>query len=203
MWRKEGGFMYRRTRLAICGFMGVVLLYPLFYSSSFAYEKIADFIIKASPGAPATAIPEEFLRSGSDDDYGYAYEGYMDGFKIICRTKSGRVKSIHAQKQFNTADLSAEHTYYNILGSVLNKLIKKYNGTLYVEKGRGETTDKVPYDFGEYCYYTALKGEGKTVKSKDFNLGFWYDLGIWKRCDNDKYNGSNPGTIIIEFKPTN
>jgi hypothetical protein len=190
-----------KTPMITFAIAGMIMLSPQFSSPSFAFEKIVDFILKANPGAPASAIPEDFLKSGTDDDYGYAYEGYIDGFKIICRTKNGKVKSIHAQKQFNTSDLSAEHTYYNILGNVLNKLMKRYNGTLFNEKGRGETTDKVPYDFGEYCYYTALKGEGKTIKSKEFNLGFWYDLGIWKRCDNDRYNGSNPGTVIIEFKP--
>jgi len=172
-------------------------------STALAYERIVNFILNASPGSPASAIPEEFIRSGSDDDYGFAYEGYLDGFKIICRSKGGKVKTIHAQKQFSTSDLTAEHTYYNILGSVLSKLIKKYNGTLVSEKGRGETTDKVPYEFGDYCFFTALRGEGKTIKSKEYNLGFWYDLGIWKRCDNDKYNSSIPATVIIEFKPTN
>ena len=190
-----------KTLMIIYAVAGMVLFSPQFSSTSFAFEKIVDFILKANPGAQASAIPEDFIKSGSDDDYGYAYEGYIDGFKIICRTKSGKVKSLHAQKEFNTSDVSAEHTYYNILGNALGKLMKRYNGTLFVEKGRGESTDKVPYDFGEYCYYTALKGEGKTIKSKEFNLGFWYDLGIWKRCDNDKYNGSNPGTVIIEFKP--
>jgi len=180
-----------------------LLLTPYFNSRAWASEKIADFILRVNPGVPATAISEDFIRSGSDDDYGYAFEGYVDGFKIICRTKNGKVKSVHAQKQFNTADLSAEHTYYNILGNVLSKLLKKFSGTLVNEKGRGESTDKVPYDFGEYCYYTALKGEGKTIKSREFNLGFWYDLGIWKRCDNDKYNSSNPASVIIEFKPVN
>jgi hypothetical protein len=196
----EEQFMKNR-KLIIYLIIGAVLFFSQNTTAS-AYENIVDFILHASPGSPASTIPDDFLRSGSDDDYGYAYEGYIEGFKIICRTKNGRVKSVHAQKQFNTADLSTEHTYYNILGNVLNKLIKKYNGTLVNEKGRGESTDKVPYDFGEYCYYTALRGEGKTIKSKDFNLGFWYDLGIWKRCDNDKYNSSNPGTVIIEFKPT-
>jgi hypothetical protein len=194
--------MRYKTLIIIYAVVLFVFFLPQFNSAASAFDNIADFILKAYPGASASAIPEDFLRSGSDDDYGYAYEGYIDGFKIICRTKNGKVKSIHAQKQFNTSDLSAEHTYYNLLGSVLSKLMKRYNGTLFIEKGRGETTDKVPYDFGEYCYYTALKGEGKTIKSKDFNLGFWYDLGIWKRCDNDKYNSSNPGTVIIEFKPT-
>jgi hypothetical protein len=182
---------------------GIMLISLQINSTAFAYEKIADFILKAYPGGPATAISDDFLKSGSDDDYGYAYEGYIDGFKIICRTKNGRIKSVHAQKQFNTGDLSAEHTYFNILGSVLNKLMRRYNGTLVNEKGRGESTDKVPYDFGDYCYYTALKGEGKTIKSKDYKLGFWYDLGIWKRCDVDSYNSSNPGTVIIEFRPNN
>jgi len=180
-----------------------MFLSPLLTSTSLANENIVNFILRVNPGAAASAIPDDFIRSGSDDDYGYAYEGYIDGFKIICRTKSGIIKLVHAQKQFNTADLSAEHTYFNLLGKVLNKLIKKYNGTLVTEKGRGESTNKVPHDFGEYCYYTALKGEGKTIKSNEFNLGFWYDLGIWKRCDNDKYNSSNPGTVIIEFKPVN
>lgn len=180
-----------------------MFLSPLLTSTSLANENIVNFILRVNPGAAASAIPDDFIRSGSDDDYGYAYEGYIDGFKIICRTKSGVIKLVHAQKQFNTADLSAEHTYFNLLGKVLNKLIKKYNGTLVTEKGRGESTNKVPHDFGEYCYYTALKGEGKTIKSNEFNLGFWYDLGIWKRCDNDKYNSSNPGTVIIEFKPVN
>ncbi|PKN19012.1 MAG: hypothetical protein CVU71_09535 [Deltaproteobacteria bacterium HGW-Deltaproteobacteria-6] len=180
---------------------GLMLFSPLHCIAAFANEKMVDFILKTYPGGSASLIPEDFFKSGSDDDYGYAYEGYIDGFKIICRTKGGKIKSVHAQKQFNTGDLSAEHTYFNILGGVLNKLIKKYNGTLVNEKGRGENTDKVPYDYGEYCYYTALKGEGKTIKSKDFKLGFWYDLGIWKRCDNDGYNSSNPGNVIIEFRP--
>ncbi len=183
--------------------LAALLLAPQVNSPAWASEKIADFILKVNPGSPAAAIPEDFIRSGSDDDYGFAFEGYIDGFKIICRAKNGKVKSVHAQKQFNTADLSAEHTYYNILGIVLNKLMKKFSGTLVKEKGRGESTDKVPYDFGEYCYYTALKGEGKTIKSREFNLGFWYDLGIWKRCDNDKYNSSSPASVIIEFKPAN
>jgi hypothetical protein len=195
--------MRYKNLMVIMAIVGMMLSFPQFNSTASAYETIADFILKVNPGAAAAAIPEDFLRSGNDDDYGYAYEGYVEGFKIICRTKSGRVKSVHAQKQFNTADLSAEHAYYNILGNVLIKLLKKYNGSLFDEKGRGENTSKVPYDFGEYCYYTALKGEGKTIKAKDFNLGFWYDMGIWKRCDNDKYNSSTPATIIIEFKPVN
>lgn len=195
--------MKLKTFTFACALAAVISFLPQLISTSLAYEKIANFIINASPGSPASAIPEDFIRSGSDDDYGFAYEGYLDGFKIICRSKGGKVKTIHAQKQFNTSDLAAEHTYYNILGSVLNKLIKKYNGTLVAEKGRGETTDKAPYEFGDYCFFTALKGEGKTIKSREYNLGFWYDLGIWKRCDNDKYNSSNPATVIIEFKPTN
>jgi hypothetical protein len=195
--------MKYKTVLIIFAITGMIMFFSQFNSTAFASEKIVDFILKVNPGAPATAIPEDFLRSGSDDDYGYAYEGYIDGFKIICRAKSGRVKSVHAQKEFNTADYSAEHTYYNILGNVLSKLMKKYNGTLFVEKGRGESTDKMPYDFGEYCYYTTLRGEGKTIKTKEFNLGFWFDLGSWKRCDNDKYNSSNPGKVIIEFVPAN
>ncbi|HOC58777.1 MAG: hypothetical protein KBA28_01105 [Syntrophaceae bacterium] len=182
---------------AICG---AVMFLPTVNKTVWADEKIIDFIIKASPGGQASVIPEDFLRTGSDDNYGYAYEGYLDGFKIICRTKGGVIKSLHAQKQFNTGDMSAEHTYYNILGSVLTKLMKKYSGTLIDEKGRGESTDKVPYDYGEYCYYTALKGNGKTIKSKNYKLGFWYDLGVWKRCDNYSYNGSNPGNVIIEFR---
>ena len=181
----------------------IISLSIMLHSISSAEESIADFILRVNPGASANSIPEDFLRSGSDDDYGYAYEGYVNGFKVVCRAKNGIVKLVHAQKQFNTADLSAEHTYFGILGKVLSKFIKKYNGTLVTEKSRGESTNKVPYDFGEYCYYTALKGEGKTIKSKEFNLGFWYDLGMWKRCDNDKYNSSNPGTVIIEFKPVN
>lgn len=192
-----------RKHLIILALFGMMLFSPPFNNPAFAYEKIVDFMLRAYPGAPSSVIPDDFIKSGSEDDYGYAHEGYLDGFKIICRTKGGRVKSLHAQKQFNTGDLSAEHTYFNILGSVLNKLIRRYSGTLVNEKGRGESTDKVPYDYGEYCYYTALKGEGKTIKSKDFKLGFWYDLGIWKRCDNNSYNSSNPGTVIIEFKPTN
>lgn len=56
---------------------------------------------------------------------------------------------------------------------------------------------------GEYCYFTALSGEGKTIKTKDFNLCFLFELGIWKRCDNDKYNSSSPAKVIIEFKPLN
>ena len=195
--------MKPKTSMIILAIWGMLLFSPPFNSAAFAYDNIVDFILKVNPGGPAAVIPEDFFKSGSDDDYGYAHEGYIDGFKIICRTKSGKVKSIHAQKQFNTGDMSAEHTYFNILGSVLNKLIKKYNGTLVNEKGRGENTDKVPYDYGEYCYYTALKGEGKTIKSKEFKLGFWYDLGIRKQCDNDGYNGSNPGTVIIEFRPSN
>ncbi|MEN6469136.1 MAG: hypothetical protein ABFD45_09340 [Smithella sp.] len=192
-----------KTFLIILAIGGMLLFSPLFHPAAFAYDKIVDFILKVNPGGQASVIPDDFLKSGSDDDYGYAHEGYIDGFKIICRTKNGKIKSVHAQKQFNTGDLSAEHTYFNILGSVLNKLVKKYNGTLINEKGRGENTDKVPYDYGEYCYYTALKGEGKTIKTKDFKLGFWYDLGIRKQCDNEGYNGSNPGTIIIEFRPIN
>ena len=195
--------MRYKTVLIIFAIAGMIVFFSQLNSTAFASEKIADFILKVNPGAPATAIPEDFLRSGSDDDYGYAYEGYLDGFKIICRAKSGRVKSVHAQKEFNTADYGAEHTYYNILGNVLSKLMKKYNGTLFIEKGRGESTDKMPYDFGEYCYYTTLRGEGKTIKTKEFNLGFWFDLGSWKRCDNDKYNSSNPGKVIIEFVPAN
>jgi len=183
--------------------LAIMLFSPAFGKLAGADEKIIDFILKAYPDGPAAAIPEDFLRSGSDSDYGYAHEGYIDGFKIICRTKGGIIKSLHAQKQFNTGDLSAEHTYYNILGGVLAKLMKKYNGTLINEKGRGESTDKVPYDYGEFCYYTALKGAGKTIKSKDYKLGFWYDLGVWKRCDNYSYNGSNPGNVIIEFRPGN
>jgi hypothetical protein len=110
---------------------------------------------------------------------------------------------LHAQKQFNTGDISAEHTYNNIMGSVLAKLLKKYNGTLVNEESRGESTNKVPYDYGEYCYYTTLKGAGKTIKSKGYQLGFWYDLGVWKRCDNYGYNGANPGNVILEFRPSN
>jgi hypothetical protein len=193
-----------RYKIVMIIFAGAMMLFfPQLNSTALAYENIVDFILKVNPGASASAISDDFLRTGNDDDYGYAYEGYISGFKIICRTKNGKVKSVHAQKQFNTADLSAEHAYYNILGNVLSKLMKKYNGELFNEKGRGESTDKVPFDYGEYCYYTALKGEGKTIKTKDFNLGFWYDLGIWKRCDNDKYNSSTPATIIIEFKPAN
>jgi hypothetical protein len=195
--------MRHKTVMITFAIVGLMLFFSQFNSTASAYENIADFILKVNPGAPATAMPEDFLRSGSDDEYGYAYEGYIDGYKIICRTKNGRVKSVHAQKEFNTADHSAEHAYYNILGVVLNKLIKKYNGALFNEKGRGESTDRMPYEFGEYCYYTALRGEGKTIKTKEFNLGFWFDLGIWKRCDNDKYNSSNPGKVIIEFKPAN
>jgi len=182
---------------------GIILFVPPLNSTVFAYEQMVDFILKAAPGAPASAIPDDFIKSGTDDDYGHAHEGYIGGFKIICRTKSGKIKSIHAQKQFNTGDLSAEHTYFNILGGVLGKLVRRYNGTLINEKGRGESTDKAPYDYGDYCYYTALKGEGKTIKSKDYKLGFWYDLGIWKRCDNESYNSSTPGTVIIEFRPMN
>jgi hypothetical protein len=195
--------MKYKILIIIFAVVGMISFIPQLNSIALAHENIVDFVLKVNPGAPAAAIPEDFLRTGNDDDYGYAYEGYVAGFKIICRTKNGKVKSVHAQKQFNTADLSAEHVYYDILGNVLNKLIKKYNGVLFNEKGRGESTDKVPFDYGEYCYYTALKGEGKTIKAKDFNLGFWYDLGIWKRCDNDKYNSSTPATIIIEFKPAN
>ncbi|KAF0155301.1 MAG: hypothetical protein FD159_2216 [Syntrophaceae bacterium] len=192
-----------KTFTIILVILGMMLFSPTFHSAAFAYEKITDFILKAYPGGPATLIPDDFLKSGSDDDFGYAHEGYIGGFKIICRTKDGRIKSVHAQKQFNAGDLSAEHTYFNILGSVLNKLLKRYNGTLINEKSRGESTDKVPYDYGDYCYYTALKGEGKTINSKDFKLGFWYDLGIWKRCDNDGYNSSSPAKVIIEFRPSN
>jgi hypothetical protein len=195
--------MRYKTGMIIFAIAGMMMFLLQLNSTALAYENIVDFILKVNPGLPATVIPEDFLRSGSDDDYGYAYEGYIDGFKIICRTKNGRVKLVHAQKEFNTADFSAEHAYYNILGNVLSKLIKKYNGSLLNEKGRGESTDKMPYDFGEYCYYTTLKGEGKTIRIKDFNLGFWFDLGSWKRCDNDKYNSSNPGKVIIEFKPAN
>ena len=169
--------MKNRTLIILYLIIGMVLFFPQLNTTASAYENIVDFILKASPGSPSSTIPDDFLRSGSDDDYGYAYEGYIEGFKIICRTKNGRVKSVHAQKQFNPADLSTEHTYYNILGNVLNKLIKKYNGTLVNEKGRGESTDKVPYDFGEYCYYTALRGEGKTIKSKFF-LSFTF-LTLW------------------------
>lgn len=195
--------MKHKRYIIVLAILGIMLLSPPFNHTALANEKIVDFILKVYPGGPATLIPDDFFKSGSDDDYGYAHEGYIDGFKIICRTKSGKIKSVHAQKQFNTGDMSAEHAYFNILGSVLTKLIKRYGGTLVNEKGRGENTDKVPYDYGEYCYYTALKGEGKTIKSKEFNLGFWYDLGIRKRCDNDGYNGSNPGTVIIEFRPSN
>jgi len=193
----------KHKRMIIFVSAAIISLSIMLHSISSAEESIADFILRVNPGASANSIPEDFLRSGSDDDYGYAYEGYVNGFKVVCRAKNGIVKLVHAQKQFNTADLSAEHTYFGILGKVLSKFIKKYNGTLVTEKSRGESTNKVPYDFGEYCYYTALKGEGKTIKSKEFNLGFWYDLGMWKRCDNDKYNSSNPGTVIIEFKPVN
>ncbi len=195
--------MKHKTSRIIFAVVGMTLLFLKFNSAALAYENISDFILKVNPGAQASTIPEDFLRSGSDDEYGYAYEGYIDGYKIICRAKNGRVKSVHAQKEFNTADLSTQHAYNNILGNVLVKLMKKYNGTLFIEKGRGESTDKMPYEFGEYCYYTALRGEGKTIKTKEFNLGFWFDLGIWKRCDNDKYNSSNPGKVIIEFKPAN
>jgi hypothetical protein len=194
--------MKYKTSMIIFAIAGMLFLSQL-NSAVFAYDNIADFVLKVNPGAPVAAIPDDFLRSGSDDDYGYAYEGYIDGFKIICRAKNGRIKSVHAQKEFNTSDLSAEHAYYNILGNVLTKLLNKYNGTLYNEKGRGENTDKMPYEFGEYCYYTSLRGEGKTIKTKDYNLGFWFDLGIWKRCDNDKYNSSSPAKLIIEFKPAN
>ncbi len=195
--------MKRKTFMILSVIFGMMLFSPPFHPTSFASEKMVDFILKAYPGGPATFIPDDFLKSGSDDDHGYAHEGYLDGFKIICRTKSGKIKSIHAQKQFNTGDLSAEHTYFNILGGVLNKLLKRYNGKVTNEKGRGESTDKVPYDDGDYCYYTALKGEGKTIHSKDFKLGFWYDLGIRKHCDNVGYNSSNPGKVIIEFRPSN
>jgi hypothetical protein len=185
--------------LAACG----ALFFSQSASMAVAYDNIADFILRVNPGASVAAIPDDFLRSGSDNEYGYAYEGYIDGYKIVCRAKNGRVKSVHAQKEFNTSDFSTEHAYYNILGSVLARLMKKYNGTLFSEKGRGESTDRMPYDFGEYCYYTTLRGEGKTIKTKDSNLGFWFDLGSWKRCDNDRYNSSNPGRVIIEFKPVN
>ncbi|PKN77252.1 MAG: hypothetical protein CVU52_01340 [Deltaproteobacteria bacterium HGW-Deltaproteobacteria-10] len=195
--------MKYKTSKIIFAVVGMTLLFLQLNSAASAYDNISDFILKVNPGAQASAIPEDFLRSGSDDEYGYAYEGYIDGYKIICRAKNGRVKSVHAQKEFNTADLSTQHAYNNILGNVLVKLMKKYNGTLFIEKGRGESTDKMPYEFGEYCYYTALRGEGKTIKTKEFNLGFWFDLGIWKRCDNDKYNSSNSGKVIIEFKPAN
>jgi hypothetical protein len=195
--------MRYKTLMIIFAITVMMLLFSQLNSTASADEKIIDFILKVNPGAPASAISEDFIRSGSDDDYGYAYEGYLDGFKIICRAKSGRVKSVHAQKEFSTADYGAEHTYYNILGALLTKLIKKYNGTLFTEKGRGESTDKMPYDFGEYCYFTTLRGEGKTIKTKDYNLGFWFDLGSWKRCDNDKFDSSNPGKVIIEFKPVN
>lgn len=195
--------MRHKSPMIFFAIVGMMLFFTQLNSTALAFDNISDFILKVNPGAPATAIPEEFLRSGSDDEYGYAYEGYIDGYKIICRAKNGRVKSVHAQKEFNTADLSAQHAYNNILGSVLSKLMKKYNGTLFIEKGRGESTDRMPYEFGEYCYYTSLRGEGKTIKTKEFNLGFWFDLGIWKRCDNDKYNSSNPGKVIIEFKPAN
>ena len=194
--------MTHKTFTIILAILGMMLFSPPFHSAAFAYEKIVDFILKTYPGGPATLIPDDFLKSGSDDDFGYAHEGYIDGFKIICRTKGGKIKSVHTQKQFNAGDLSAEHTYFNILGGVLNKLLKRYNGTLTNEKGRGESTDKVPYDYGDYCYYTALKGEGKTINSKDFKLGFWYDLGILKRCDNDVYNSSSPAKVIIEFRPS-
>jgi len=193
--------MKHKTVMIIFAVCGMMLFFFQLHSQAWADEKIVDFILRVNPGAPASAIPEDFMRSGSDDDYGYAYEGYIDGFKIICRAKSGRVKSVHAQKEFNVSDFTSEHVYYNILGGVLNKLMKKYNGTLFQEKGRGESTDKIPHDFGEYCYYTTLRGEGKTIKSKDYSLGFWFDLGSWKRCDNDKYNSSNPAKVIIEFKP--
>ena len=195
--------MRHKRSMIIFAIVGMMLFSSQLNFTASAHENITDFILKVNPGAASTAIPEDFLRSGSDDEYGYAYEGYVDGFKIVCRAKNGRVKSVHAQKDFNTADFSAEHAYYNILGNVLNKLIKKYNGTLFIEKGRGESTDKMPYEFGEYCYYTTLRGEGKTIKSKEFNLGFWFDLGTWKRCDSDQYNSSNPGKVIIEFKPVN
>jgi hypothetical protein len=195
--------MRYKTSMIVFAIVGMMMFFSQLNFPAFAYDKIDDFILKVNPGAQASAIPDDFLRSGSDDEYGYAYEGYIDGYKIICRAKNGRIKSVHAQKEFNTADLSAEHAYYNLLGNVLAKLMKKYNGTLFIEKGRGESTDKMPYEFGEYCYYTALRGEGKTIKAKEFNLGFWFDLGIWKRCDNDKYNSSNPGKVIIEFKPAN
>jgi len=195
--------MRYKTALIIFAAVVMVLCGSRINSDASAYDRFVDFILKVHPGAPAAAIPDDFLRSGSDDEYGFAYEGYLDGFKIICRAKSGRIKSVHAQKEFNTADYSAEHTYYNILGNVLVKLIKKYNGALFNEKGRGESTDKMPYEFGEYCYFTTLRGEGKTIKTKEFDFGFWFDLGTWKRCDNDKYNSSNPGKVIIEFKPVN
>lgn len=168
-----------------------------------ADEKVIDFIIKASPGSQIWEIPEDFIKTGNAENQDQVHEGYIDGFKIICRSKGGVIKSLHAQKQFNTGDMSAEHTYYNILGGALAKLLKKYNGTLVDEKGRGESADKAPYDYGEYCYYMALRGSGKTIKSKKYQLGFWYDLGVWKRCDNYGYNSSNPGNVIIEFRANN
>jgi len=182
--------------------LGMVLFYPTFNKPVFADEKIVDFILKACPGGPALSIPDDFVKSGNDN-HGYLHEGYIDGFRIICRTKGGIIQSLHAQKQFNTGDMSAEHTYNDIIGSVLSKLLKKYNGTLVNEESRGESTNKVPYDYGEYCYYTTLKGSGKTIKSKGYQLGFWYDLGVWKRCDNYGYNGANPGNVILEFRPSN
>lgn len=128
----------------IVAVLGMMLAYPAFGRPAFAYEKIVDFILKVYPDGPASAIPDDFLKTGSDDGYGFAHEGYIDGFKIICRSKGGIVKSLHAQKQFNTGDLSAEHTYYNILGSVLAKLMKKYNGSLVNEKGRGKAPTRCP-----------------------------------------------------------
>ena len=117
----------------IAAALGMMLVFPALEKPAFAHEKIVDFILKVHPDGPASAIPEDFLRTGSDDGYGYAHEGYIDGFKIICRSKDGIVKSVHAQKQFNTGDLLAEHTYYNILGSVLTRLMKIYNVPLVNE----------------------------------------------------------------------
>ncbi len=183
--------------------MGMIVFSQTFNKPAFANENIVDFILKVYPGGPASTIPDDFLKSGNDDNHGYAYEGYIEGFKIVCRTKGGLIKTLHAQKQFNTGDMSAEHTYYHILAGVVSKLLKKYNGTLVNEESRGESTNKVPYDYGEYCYYMTLKGAGKSIKSKDYQLGFWYDLGVWKRCDNYGYNSSNPGNVIIEFRSSN
>ncbi|HBJ75990.1 MAG TPA: hypothetical protein DDY86_11025, partial [Syntrophaceae bacterium] len=93
--------MKSKGYIVVIAVLGMILFSPAASKPAFAYEKIVDFILKVYPDGPATAIPDDFLKSGSDDDYGFAHEGYLDGFKIICRSKGGKIKSLHAQKQFN------------------------------------------------------------------------------------------------------
>ena len=68
-----------KTLMIIFAVAGM-LFFTQLNSMASAFDNIADFILKVNPGAPATAIPDDFLRSGSDDEYGLNYVGVIREF---------------------------------------------------------------------------------------------------------------------------